>query len=181
MTDLLVNLYSHRLDALGARVADTPAVIRRALPPETHVITDWVEAQFSRHWSSEVSVAMAHQPPGCLIATIDDQLVGFACFDATAKGFFGPTGVDETCRGKGVGLALFYHSLKALKDLGYAYAFIGKAGPIDFYRNAVGAMPIETRVSASSESRVTSASASPWAIVRTSSHPEAKSGAIQAS
>lgn len=145
MTDLLVNLYSARLDELGARVADTPATIRRALPPETHIITDWVEARFSRYWSSEVMVAMGHQPPGCLIATIDGRLVGFACSDVTARGFFGPTGVDESVRGKGIGLALFYHSLKALKDMGYAYAMIGQAGPIDFYVNAAGAVPIPTQ------------------------------------
>lgn len=144
MTDLLVNLYSARLDALEERVANTPATIRRALPPEMHIVTDWVEARFSRYWSSEVAVAMAHQPVGCLVATIDDQLVGFACYDTTARGFFGPTGVDESVRGKGIGLALFYHSLKALKDMGFAYAMIGKAGPIDFYANAVGAIPIPT-------------------------------------
>ena len=144
MTDLLVNLYSRRLDELGARVADCPATIRRALPPETHIVTDWVEARFSRYWSSEVQAAMTHQPPGCLVATLDDALVGFACYDTTAKGFFGPTGVDEAARGKGIGLALFYHALVALKAQGYAYGIIGKAGPMDFYANAVGAIAIET-------------------------------------
>ena len=41
--------------------------------------------------------------------------------------------------------------------------------------------PSETRVSASSESRVTSGSASAWASERISSRPAAKSGATQAS
>lgn len=143
MTDLLVNLYSRRLDELGARVENVPAVIRRALPPERHIVIDWVNARFSAYWSSEVAVAMAHQPPSCLVATLNDRLVGFACYDTTARGFFGPTGVDETVRGQGIGLALFYRALIAIKDLGHAYAIIGKAGPVDFYANAVGAIPIE--------------------------------------
>lgn len=144
MTDLLVNLYSHRLDALGARVADVDAVIRPALPPEFHIVAEWAETRFSAYWGSEVRVAMAHQPPACLVATIDGALVGFACYDTTARGFFGPTGVDESFRGRRIGLALFYHALAAMKAMGYAYAIIGAAGPISFYADAVGAIPIET-------------------------------------
>lgn len=140
--DLLVNLYSRRLEELGQRAKAVAANIRVALPPEQHIVKDWVGAHFSPYWVSEVSAAMAHQPPGCLIATIDGQLVGFACYDATARGFFGPTGVAEDQRGKGIGLALFYHALVAMKAQGYAYAIIGSAGPVDFYVNAVGAMPI---------------------------------------
>ena len=140
--DLLVNLYSRKMEALAQRVNSTPATIRVALPPEQHIIKDWVCTHFSEYWVSEVTAAMAHQPPGCLIATIDGQLVGFACYDATARGFFGPTGVSPDQRGKGIGLALLYHTLMAMKAHGYAYAVIGSAGPVDFYVDAVNALPI---------------------------------------
>lgn len=140
--DLLVNLYSRRMETLRARAQDVQAEIRVALPPEQHIIKDWVRTHFSEYWVSEVSAAMAHQPPGCLIATIEGRLVGFACYDATARGFFGPTGVSEDQRGKGIGLALFYQALVAMKALGYAYAVVGSAGPVDFYVNAAGAIPI---------------------------------------
>lgn len=142
MTDLLVNLYSRRLDELAARVAGVAATIRVALPPELHIVAGWIKANFSDYWVSEATVAMAHQPPGCLVAVVDGELVGFACYDATARGFFGPTGVAESARGKKIGLALFYHTLTAMKAHGYAYAVIGSAGPVDFYVNAVGALPI---------------------------------------
>jgi predicted N-acetyltransferase YhbS len=141
--DCLVNLYSRRMTELASRVEDTPATIRVALPPELHLIQAWVREHFSQYWVSEVTVAMAHQPPGCLVAVVDGQLVGFACFDATARGFFGPTGVAESHRGRNIGLALFYHTLAAMKAQGYAYAIIGSAGPVDFYVKAVGAVPIE--------------------------------------
>jgi predicted N-acetyltransferase YhbS len=140
--DLLVNLYSSRLEALGARARDVKAVIRTALPPEQHIIRDWVREHFSEYWVSEVTAAMAHQPPGCLIATLNGQLVGFACYDATARGFFGPTGVAQSQRGQNIGLALFFHTLMAMKAQGYGYAVIGSAGPVDFYVKAAGAMPI---------------------------------------
>lgn len=141
--DLLVNLYSRKLDVLAARVADVEATIRLALPPELHIVQNWVRQHFSEYWVSELTVAMAHQPPGCLVAILDGELVGFACYDATARGFFGPTGVIESQRGKGVGAALLYHTLNAMKRQGYAYAVIGGVGPVEFYANAVGATPIE--------------------------------------
>ncbi len=141
--DCLVNLYSRRMDSLQKRVEAVEAIIRVALPPELHLIQSWVREHFSEYWVSEVTVAMAHQPPGCLVAIVDGQLVGFACYDATARGFFGPTGVAGSHRGKNIGLALFYHTLAAMKSHGYAYAIIGSAGPVDFYVKAVGAVPIE--------------------------------------
>ena len=140
--DCLVNLYSRALAALAKRVEGTEASIRVALPPEQHIIKDWVREHFSEFWVSEVTAAMAHQPPGCLVAVLDGELVGFACYDATARGFFGPTGVAENQRGKGIGLALLSATLQAMKAQGYAYAIIGSVGPLDFYSKAVGAVPI---------------------------------------
>lgn len=141
--DCLVNLYSQRMTALAERVENVEAVIRVALAPELHFVQSWVRENFSEYWVSEVTVAMAHQPPGCLVAVVDGQLVGFACYDATARGFFGPTGVAESQRGNKIGLALFYHTLAAMKAHGYAYAIIGSAGPVEFYVKAMGAIPIE--------------------------------------
>ena len=141
--DLLVNLYSRRLAASAKRIESVEATIRVALPPELHLIQRFVRYTFSEYWVSEVTVAMSHQPPGCLIAIADDKLVGFACYDATARGFFGPLGVAEDQRGKSIGLALLVRTLEAMKTQGYAYAIIGAAGSHDFYAKAVGAVPIE--------------------------------------
>jgi len=140
--DCLVNLYSRPMAALAKRIQTVEATLRTALPPELHIIQNWVRENFSEYWVSEVTAAMAHQPPGCLVAIMGDELVGFACYDATARGFFGPTGVAENQRGKGIGLALLYHTLSAMKARGYAYAIIGGVGPVDFYAKAVGAVPI---------------------------------------
>jgi GNAT superfamily N-acetyltransferase len=140
--DLLVNLHSRKLGALAERAAMAQATIRTALPPELHIVQRFVREHFSDYWVSEATVAMAHQPPGCLIAIVGGELVGFACYDATARGFFGPTGVAEAHRGKGIGLALLSQTLGAMKAQGYAYAIIGSVGPTEFYVNAAGALPI---------------------------------------
>lgn len=142
MADLLVSLYTDSLSDLEKQTRHTDVLIRPVLPPEMQLVVDWVRAHFSTNWASEASVAITRQPSACLIAIDNGNLVGFACYDTTARGFFGPTGVHPDSRGKGVGIALFSASLQAMKSMGYAYAIIGDAGPVDFYVNAVGAMTI---------------------------------------
>nr|WP_206679877.1 GNAT family N-acetyltransferase [Rhizobium changzhiense] len=136
---MLVSLYSTELADLKRKADDVGVSIRPALPPELHLIVGWVREQFSENWASEVAVAFSRQPVACLIAVEAGKLLGFACYDTTARGFFGPTGVDPDARGKGIGLALFSACLQAMKTLGHAYAFIGDAGPVDFYSKTAGA------------------------------------------
>lgn len=142
MSDLLVSLYSTKLAELKEKAGSIGITIRPALPPELHVIVSWVREHFSENWASEVAVAFSRQPVACLIAVEDGKLLGFACYDTTARGFFGPTGVDTAARGKGIGLALFSDCLQTMKTLGHAYAFIGDAGPVDFYVKTAGAVEI---------------------------------------
>ncbi|ARM91806.1 GCN5-related N-acetyltransferase protein (plasmid) [Rhizobium sp. CIAT894] len=142
MPDLLVSLYSTELADLQRKADHVGTSIRPALPPELHLVVNWVRERFSENWASEVSVAFSRQPVACLIAIEDRELLGFACYDTTARGFFGPTGVDPEARGKGIGLALFSACLQSMKTLGHAYAFIGDAGPVDFYAKTAGAITI---------------------------------------
>jgi predicted N-acetyltransferase YhbS len=58
------------------------------------------------------------------------------------KGYFGPTGVAESARGIGLGKALLFKALEALRDDGYAYGVIGGVGPREFYEKACGAFEI---------------------------------------
>ena len=124
--DYLVNLSVLASDpALDQRVAKAGVTIRRALAPEYELVTDWVRSKFSAGWAGETAVSMMRQPPTCFLATRNQKLVGFACHESIARGFFGPTGVDEAVRGQGIGHALLLASLLDLKTMGYAYAIIG--------------------------------------------------------
>ena len=84
-------------------------------------------------------------PKSIFIATKNEtkEMLGFACYDATAKGFFGPTGVLEAARGTGIGSALLMASLHAMRDEGYGYAIIGGVGPAEFYEKICGAVKID--------------------------------------
>lgn len=140
--DLLVRLYDLPDFPSEAKVAAAGITIRRAIPPERYVVLDWIEQHFQRIWRGEAALALSQQPVTCWIAIRDNQLLGFACHDTSAKGFFGPTGVDEAERGKGIGDALLIATLRGMREAGYAYAVIGDPGPIEFYQKRLDAMVI---------------------------------------
>lgn len=152
MPDMLVKLYDlpSANDIIG-KLKEQGIEIRRGLVPEKHLVAEWVGAHFNRHWVSECEVSFSRQPVSCLIAVRTGadgagEILGFACYDAVAKGYFGPTGVHPDARGKGVGQALLLAALHALREEGYGYGIIGGAGPVDFYAKTAGASVIPDSV-----------------------------------
>ncbi len=143
MPDMLVKLYElPEVPSEAAFEASSGVTVRRAIAPEKHVVTKWIGERFGLGWVSEAEAAFARTPVSCFIAVQDGKLLGFACYDATLRGFFGPTGVEETERGRGVGKMLLLRALQSMRVEGYGYAIIGGAGPTEFYAKLVGAEPI---------------------------------------
>ena len=66
-------------------------------------------------------------------------MIGFASYDATRLGFFGPTGVSEVTRGRGTGGAVLMACLHDMYAKGYGYGIIGGVGPAEFYTKISGA------------------------------------------
>lgn len=144
MIDMLVRLYElPDTCEIYSRVEQQGIILRRARAYERHIVSSWAAEHFSPKWESEVKVALSRQPVTCHIATKDSEILGFACYETSAKGFFGPTGVSERARGTGIGKALLFKALEDLKNLGYVYGVIGGVGPREFYEKAVGATEIE--------------------------------------
>jgi GNAT superfamily N-acetyltransferase len=144
MTDMLVKLYDLDNDwSFSAEQEKLGITIRKPIGPEKHLIVDWVKRKFLLDaWASETDMALSNRPITCFVAIKNKKLIGFACYDATALGFFGPTGVARPHRGKGTGKALLLACLLDMKLKGYGYAIIGSVGPADFYRKAASAVEI---------------------------------------
>ena len=141
MSDLLVPLY--KLPPRSEGVSSAEGVnIRRANSFEMSVVMDFIKKEFSQGWADETAAVFNRQPIPCFIATENRKVIGFATVDSTRRGFFGPTGVAKSERGRGIGKALLIASLWDLWDMGYAYAIIGAAGPVDFYVKTVNASVI---------------------------------------
>lgn len=144
MPDMLVKLYElPPLEPCLETMRERGIAIRHAMSYERAIVMEWVRQQFGDGWAAECEAAFSHQPVTCFVAVADGVMCGFACYEATARNFFGPTGVDEACRGQGIGRALLLASLHAQKAMGYGYAIIGGAGPVDYYAKACGANTIE--------------------------------------
>jgi predicted N-acetyltransferase YhbS len=147
MPDMLVNLL--RLTPLEPALSELRqggVIIRRAQPHEMTPVRDFILKNFEARWADEISVGYANKPVSIYIAMLDRRVVGFGAYECTRRSFFGPTGVVENVRGRGVGKALLLACLWGLREMGYAYAVIGGAGPTRFYERAVGATIIPDSV-----------------------------------
>ena len=145
MADMLVRLYDlpsneKKLEELAAQGIQ----IRRAMAPDKRAILEFVENEVGNPRSAgEADVCFSNTPISLFVATEGSKLIGYACYNATALDFFGPTAVLEEYRGKGIGKALLLQSLHAMYAEGYQYAIIGGVGPREFYEKVCGAVMIE--------------------------------------
>lgn len=139
MSDMLVKLYELPEDAALAAPKDESVQIRRAMAPDKLRVMEWVKEHSGRSAAGECDVCFSHTPISCFLATRGKQILGYACYDATAPDFFGPTRVLDEEQGGGIGKALLLRSLAAMRAEGYAYAIIGGVGPQEFYVKCVGA------------------------------------------
>ncbi|HYC58410.1 MAG TPA: GNAT family N-acetyltransferase [Thermoanaerobaculia bacterium] len=112
----------------------------RARRSRSDEVLAFVEREFGRIWRFEAAKAFDTDPP---TAFVDENLTGFSVHDVNNRGlgFFGPTGVEKSARGKGIGCRLLLASLADLRRLGYAKAVIPWTDALDFYRKCCGAKP----------------------------------------
>lgn len=144
MKDMLVRLLDlPDVTVLEQRLNAEGIIFRRPIPPEKSFVVDWVKENFGTYWANETETSFTNLPVHCFIAQNGNDILGIACYETTAKNFFGPTGTLEAMRGKGIGKVLLLKSLLAMKEMGYTYAIIGGVGPADFYKNTVNAVVIE--------------------------------------
>ncbi|MGI8926637.1 MAG: GNAT family N-acetyltransferase [Tepidiformaceae bacterium] len=142
MPDMLVKLYDlPGSDGERRRLESEGVTCRRAEGYERTAVVAFVAQRWPR-WQDEATAGFARVPPTVFIASRGGEVVGFAAYNVTRPDYFGPTGVDEGQRKRGIGGLLLLQSLEALAAEGYAYAIIGGVGPASFYERAVGAITI---------------------------------------
>lgn len=139
MPDMLVKLYDlpPKRDLSGKDYK-----IQRAMTPDKFKVVEWVREHMGENTAGECDASFSRQPVSCFIAVRNKEIIGFACYDATARDFFGPTKVLESEQGKGIGKDLLLECMYAMREEGYGYAIIGGVGPVEFYEKSVGAVLI---------------------------------------
>ncbi len=140
--DMLIRLYEAGPPVPAAK----GLVVRKPIAPEHDHVTGWIGNFFSPGWASEAGAALANRPISLFVAVREvpaPKLVGFCCYDTTARGFVGPIGVLADARRTGIGATLLHACLADMRSLGYAYAVAGHVGEPEFFRRAAGATEIE--------------------------------------
>jgi len=92
----------------------------RVQPKDFDKTFDFVKQHFPNNtWAEEVKFSFRLQPPSTFIAKdAKNEIVGWATHSQFFPGSFGPTGVDESLRGKGIGTELFLWCLWDIKQNG---------------------------------------------------------------
>ena len=145
MADMLVKLYPlPTAPGLEEALREKGITIVKALAPDMSKIIAFTEENGHPGWAAAIRVCFMNQPPRCWIAVKDKQVIGFGCYESTARGFFGPPLVADSARRQGIGKILLLKCMESLRDMGYAYAFIGwpAQNAIHFYEEATGGMMI---------------------------------------
>jgi len=141
--DLLIKLYDLEDDwRFITEQKEHGVTIRKPIGPEKHIIVNWVSDHFSTGWAAETDVAISNRPVSCFVAVRQSAIIGFACYDATALGFFGPVGVAASDRGRDIGQSLLKACLLDMKLKGYGYAIVGDTNDTGFYQKVIDAIEI---------------------------------------
>lgn len=142
MSDMLVKLYQLEQYTKGFTLpADSGISIHPAMAANLMAIRHWISEHFSVGWADEATKAILSSPSHCYLAIKESdnqrEIVGFACYDATAKGFFGPTGVSDDCRGMGVGKALLLTILESMRKADTLMLSSEESAQLNFIKNPV--------------------------------------------
>ncbi|HYI11133.1 MAG TPA: GNAT family N-acetyltransferase [Thermoanaerobaculia bacterium] len=115
--------------------------VRRPAHEDRERVLAFVEREFGRIWRFEAAKAFEREIPPAFVSEENGELTGFAVHDVNNRGlgWFGPTGVTKSMRGRGIGCRLLLASLADLRRLGYPRAIIPWTDALEFYRKCCGA------------------------------------------
>jgi len=141
--DMLVPLLAlPPVDPSRKRLRDEAILVRRAKVWEAGLLREFIVEHFFPPWAEEAAVAFSNKPVSAFLAFDGIKTIGFAVYECTYRGVFGPIGVDAAYRKRGIATALLHECLASMREMGYIYAIIGQAGPRQFFEKACGALAV---------------------------------------
>jgi N-acetylglutamate synthase-like GNAT family acetyltransferase len=138
--DMIVSLRNYS----SPKIAPSEITFRKAILEDTAFLKKFVEKEFGNGWLDAIENGFQEENIPIYIALQNNHIIGFACFDVVRrkKGLFGPMGTSILNRTQGIGYTLLHHCLKEMQEIGYEYAVIGEAGPLEFYEKSCNAIII---------------------------------------
>lgn len=124
----------------GQELSRAGVVVRELSRRDEAPLRAWLERTWGPNWTYEGLLALRRRVPTGVVAEQNGRIVGFAVFDSTRPGWFGPMGVEPGLQGGGVGVELCVRAFEAMARKGYTEAQIAWAGPRCFYARKLGAV-----------------------------------------
>lgn len=103
----------------------------------THKLLSFLETEFPGDWASVIRERIRKKcdPSDIVIARRGDDVVGYCQVDGE---HFGPFGVHNSLRGKGVGTVLIIKAMLYAKQKGIRHLWLAWTGAVDFYSRKAG-------------------------------------------
>jgi mycothiol synthase len=138
-----VDLQSQSWDtsAAEAQLQQDGITVRRLTQADREPFCIYMQQHWNQGWLDETLNSYQNNPISAFLAFQHNQICGFAAYNSEGfAGHFGPTGTNESLRGKGIGRVLFYYCMRDLADQQLANAEVVWVGPISFYTRIAGAI-----------------------------------------
>jgi GNAT superfamily N-acetyltransferase len=121
-------------------LAEDGIVFRRLRYEDETVLRPWIHGHWGYGWATEACNSLKNDPVTSHLALSGERVVGFATYDVMAlTSGFGPTGVDDSMRGQGLGKILLFRCLEDMKRRGDRHCEVTWVGPISYYAHTVSA------------------------------------------
>jgi GNAT superfamily N-acetyltransferase len=141
--NMSVDLHARSWDtaAIDRRLAEQGIEVRRLVPADRLAYSAWLADSWGSAWHDEGMNAFANDPISGFIAIHAGRLCAFAVYNVEGfAGHFGPTGTDDSQRGRGIATALFYRCMEDLRRGGLDSAEVVWVGPIAYYTRIADAI-----------------------------------------
>lgn len=142
VTDLRFLTISENIKKREFDLREQKIMIRGYLDKDKKLLLKFIKKNFSYGWHEEVRPKIEkskpkesgygldyrtlYNPKSVLVVFEENQIVGFSAFSINYEkedlGHFGPTGIKENLRGKGIGTVLLFRTLEAMKNKGIKVA-----------------------------------------------------------
>lgn len=116
--------------------------VRRLERADEAAYTRYLGERWIEGWQYEGLYALrsGQEPISAHVALAGDEMIGFAAYDVTRPGWFGPIGTNAERRGQRIGTALLHACLYDWQQQGRRQGQIAGIGPLYFYVDACDAV-----------------------------------------
>lgn len=140
--DYLINLLAFNIPRRILRLEESlkreKVVFRKAELSEKGFIENWVKRNFGGFWAYEAGEGLKGGASKVWIAEEGGEVLGFSVYGALEPNWFGPIGVLEKARRRGIGSILLFKCLASIRGEGFGEAVIPWTSHLFFYTQIPG-------------------------------------------